>query len=337
MRGYTQLNKSMENQVNPTPNPINNNFPEKRYISTGMGILVILVMAFLLFGGVFAYQYFVVRQVSLINIEPSTNAKNSNTFVIDWTEGREYSEHVVSKEAKFTIHRQPTEYSYDKELGWPVIKNIADQQVLIKINNILDFDTNLKKYYSNTFSEFDATENNGITSIGFDVNYDKNNILSLIIHIAHYGAYPDENTINYLINLKSGEVLKFTDIFHQENAEGLLSLLNKKLQNNIDERIDFEKNENSKRIDPLAQLNACSDVEMIQILQRVKEYAIITNGDLTDFTNFKITADGVYFVFEFGFNHATHACEPEGNLILTYSELKPYISLDGLLASEIKN
>lgn len=303
----------MESPINPSP--VNNNIPERRHISTGIGILIIVSLASLFFGGVFAYQYFAMPQIPLTNTESISVVKKSDNFPINWIVGKDYSEHVGSKTAGFPIEKSSIKYT--KELEWPVIKNIPDEQVLLKINKILDFDKTIE------FTEFDATENNGITSVGFDVNYDKNNILSLTVHVSTYGAYPDEFSTNYLINLKNAELVTLSDIFYQNKINDLVGILNKKLQENVNEAI----NQNPQ----LKQDINCN---------RGMEGCMYPDGFTfteENLKNFVITSDGIKFAYDFGFPHVSQALEPNGVMILTYSQLKDYISKEGLLGSEIKN
>ena len=226
-------------------------------------------------------------------------------YPIDWQSSDDRSEHVGSKMAIFPIN--------GKELSWPVIKNISNPQVADKINKILDFNRNIE------FTNFDATEHNGIAGISFEVNYDRNNILSLTLYVSNYGAYPDESVTNYLINLANGETIKLSDIFYQNKINELIDVLNTKLQNNVKQKFDSAYPQKP---------GSCLAEDVNYDLSRSK----FTEKNI----DYKITSVGINFIYDFGFPHVIQACEPSGVVALSHDQLKDYINPNGLLGNEIK-
>jgi hypothetical protein len=238
---------------------------------------------------------------------------------MNWTKGKDYSEHIGSKHAEFVIEK-PGLGRNIKTLDWPEIKNISDQNIYNKINKLLDFDTNLKKYYGEAFSSFDATEYSGIGSMGFFSTYDKNNIISLSFWIETYGAYPDEINFVKNINIKTGDIIDIKDIIDSNKNPLLVNALNIKLQNTITDALKED---------------ACTS----SILDQFEfgktynpDYGKVTEKDLA---SFKIISTGMEFFYDFGFPHVVKACEPNIPIVLTFEELKNYALTDGLLQNEI--
>jgi hypothetical protein len=55
-----------------------------------------------------------------------------------------------------------------------------------------------------------------------------------------------------------------------------------------------------------------------------------------DLDNFAVDMAGVAFFYDYGFPNALKALEPEGELRLSWSEIKPFIKTDGLLARFVR-
>jgi hypothetical protein len=57
--------------------------------------------------------------------------------------------------------------------------------------------------------------------------------------------------------------------------------------------------------------------------------------EIENLDDFSVGRRGITFLYDAGFPHAIKAFEPQGKYFFTYSELKPYIKLEGLLGQFI--
>ncbi len=244
--------------------------------------------------------YLVVEEIKELNeseIEDLAVEKDADlVFVINWEKGEDYSNHIGSKTAEFKISENNI-----KRLSWPVVKNISNEEIIQKINEILDFDKNLENHRGLTFSEFDATNYNGIVYTNFNVNYDKNNSLSITFHVGSSGAYLSQFSFTKNIDINKGVLLSISDFTDKSETE-ILTILNNKLQ--------------------LVKDN------VIQELISQEEYndyfnELIQRGEFTeeDLNYFRITDEGIAYNFNFGFPHAFRIFEPNGLITLTWDEL----------------
>lgn len=219
-----------------------------------------------------------------------------------------------------TTHVYPKTETYffpegTKTITWPIIKNLNPKSLTDNINNTLDFNkttgTNIAEIKSNP---------QGITSTYYEVNYDQNNILSLSIFVENTGAYISTFTYNYSFDLTTGQPISSTVIFSPDKTNSLITLLNSRLQTNINQAL--------KRTDCPPDLN----VELESNKKYYPHYGNFSSDDL----DFRITYTGIEFIYNFHFPHVILACEPDSIISLTYSQLKDFIRFDGLLSVETK-
>ena len=289
-------------------------------ISTLAGIIIIIIFAILLFGGVFAYEHFAVK------IQPIVQPQNKVQNQINKDDSHNTS-HVYSEETKIDGKDSFSSEVFTKNIVWPKFRNISDANVLAKINQLLSFN-NVTGY--NLDDKELKTSSGGLTDVNYQINYDKSNILNITFITDFMGAYPSESIKSYSINLVNGEFIKPSDIFYHSKISGLLNILNSKLQDNIkQELILVGKNNQSDQSDE------CSVQDVTNSLKQAgefdKNYAKFTEENIA---GYKITSSGVEFTYNFDFPHVTQACEPNGTIFFTYDQLKDYIRSDGLLSGE---
>lgn len=299
-------------------------------ISTLVGIIIIVALAILVFGGVFTYQYFMVKPQQAIELQvqkpkvqnteqnQNLNQQVDSQPVITYTtdqDAEHNSEHVYPKDVEI----KGGTYVFQIIISWPQIKNISDKNILDNINKVLNF-----KDIIGFDDDFSTSDLHGLTGVDYVINYDKNDILNITFFSAYMGAYPSESVENYSINLTTGESIKFSDVFYQNKINDLSNVLNAKLQDNIKQRETSSSN----------QSDGCFGVN---INEDIKEFDP-NNGKFAqeDMVGFKITATGMEFTHNFGFPHVVQACQPNGKIILSYDQLKDYIDPNGLLGSEVK-
>jgi hypothetical protein len=315
-------------------------------------MVIIFAVVIFAFGGVFAYEYYFIPKTQTLNIVvptkvqiltstlPITTIEKQNLSDSNHNSEHVYSDSIIIKGKDIS----DSSIEFTKNITLPGFRNL-NINILNNINQLLGF-----KNITGCDSLDDVrctvkTSFRGLTDVDYQINYDKNNLLSISLTTTYLGLYQSENTHNYLINLMNGEVVKPTDIFYQNKISDLLNILNVKLQSNIQQELDFAKKEN-----PSGQGDMCSEETINQRLQSEKkddpnygkfmEQNLIASNDLNrkipQYTNLIIMPNGIEFIYDFMFAHAIQACQPDGVIVLSYTQLKDYIRPDGLLGSELK-
>jgi hypothetical protein len=100
---------------------------KEKGISTLIGIIIIVVAALVLFGGVFAYQYFVKSQIPNPNDQSNLNSQNSNTEIADW---KTYTNSEYGFEIKY-----PDEWGPPQEGTKNDFLTFGKQGIFIELHN----------------------------------------------------------------------------------------------------------------------------------------------------------------------------------------------------------
>ncbi|MCY7345215.1 MAG: hypothetical protein LH614_03260, partial [Pyrinomonadaceae bacterium] len=66
--------------------------------------------------------------------------------------------------------------------------------------------------------------------LSYKVNYNKNGVLDIALTQDGSGAYPDQSTVNLVVDLKSGEPVKFADVFKTNSLAKFAEAVNTKLK-----------------------------------------------------------------------------------------------------------
>lgn len=197
---------------------------------------------------------------------------------------------------------------------YPVIRGLSDPRVLRRVQLLLQvnnaFDSSLAEYREDTWLDV----------FFFKVNYNKNFILDITFTQSGSGAYPDTHKKHVAINLKNGGVIKASDVFANDKLGVLATLVNRKLQTELNEILK----ENS---------GTGSDAEDIRVIKESQEVLEFKAENLDDFS---VGPKGITFLYDAGYPHAIQAFEPNGRYFFSYSELKPYIKRDGLLGQFVE-
>lgn len=197
---------------------------------------------------------------------------------------------------------------------YPVISGLSDPKVLRRVQSLLQvknaFDTSLAEYREDTW----------LDEFTFKVNYNRNYILDITFTQSGSGAYPDTHTKHIAINLKTGSIIKASDVFVGDRLGSLASLVNRKLQSELNQIL--KDNSESK-----------SDAEDTGVIKESQEVLEFRSENLDDFS---VGAKGLTFLYDAGYPHAIQAFEPNGRYFFSYSELKPYIKRDGLLGQFVQ-
>ncbi|HLN98270.1 MAG TPA: hypothetical protein VK208_07385 [Pyrinomonadaceae bacterium] len=193
-------------------------------------------------------------------------------------------------------------------LTYPVIGGLSGP-VLRRVRSMLDFknifDYSLQEYRDDTW----------LDEFSYQVNHNGNYLLDITFMQSGSAAYPDDQSKHFLINLKTGRLVKAADAFQPAGLVPLSILVNRKLQEELKEILE-DLNESK------------SDPEDIRIAKEAQEPLEFKVEHLNDFS---VGDKGVTFLYDAGYPHVIKAFEPDGQYFFSYAELKPYIKPNGPL------
>ncbi|MBS1792497.1 MAG: hypothetical protein JSS81_01515 [Acidobacteria bacterium] len=157
----------------------------------------------------------------------------------------------------------------------------------------------------------------------FKVNYNRGGLLDITLTEEGTAAYPDAQTKTLVVDLKSGEAVKFADVFDQSKAGEFARLVDRKLKTEaaaIVKRIDKgEFGDNGKEAD-----------------DALKEQLTGLEFTADSFDEFSISDKGVTILYDAGFPHVVEAAEPAGRYFFAWAELKAFVRTDGLFGRFVK-
>jgi hypothetical protein len=227
-------------------------------------------------------------------------------------------DHAVIQRRRLVLIRPPEiakRFPHKKQavVNYPVVSGLSPA-VLRRVRALFDFknifDYSLKEYREDAWlEEFD-----------YVVNYNANNLLDITFSQTGSGAYPDEQSKHFLIDLRNGSLVKAADVFVVEKMPELIA--------NLDAKLHMEL----KQI--LEQLRLShSDAEDLKIASEAQEPLTYTQENLD---NFSVGSKGITFLYDAGYPHAIQAFAPNGRYFFTYAQLKPFIKPDGPLGQFIR-
>jgi hypothetical protein len=197
---------------------------------------------------------------------------------------------------------------------YPVISGLSPA-ILRRVRSLLDFknifDYSLKEYREDTW----------LAEFGYAVNHNADHLLDITFTQDGSGAYPDNQTKHFLINLRNGKVVKATDAFQSAKFAELAAAVDKKLQAEL-KKID-EENETPNAETPEDKAMRREAYEALKF-------------EVQNLDEFSVGRKGVTFLYDAGFPHVIRALEPDGRYFFSYSELKPFIKPDGPLGQFVR-
>jgi hypothetical protein len=192
-------------------------------------------------------------------------------------------------------------------LRWPLVVGEDGDPAVELMNAALDFELITGEPLEAVVENY-AGCGRGLVGADFEVNTDCAGILDITIVTEWLGAYP--STSRHYVNLdtETGAVLTPADLFSPGGMPELAALLDDTLQ----ARIAARELAMGEELEPLLTGDTRFDVE--------------------DLSSFSILPGGVVFHFDFAFPHAALAAEPDGDILLPYAALSPWIPADSPLA-----
>lgn len=163
----------------------------------------------------------------------------------------------------------------------------------------------------------ELTEMQWLSEADFEEVFNKDGVLTMQLWMEGSGAYTDGVTKYVVIDVAKGDRLTLAAAF--TDLPGLIAAVKKK------QDAEVEKTIKEIKADP--EFAADDDPK------RLFEY---TNFEEKDLDNFAVDMAGVAFFYDYGFPNVIKALEPTGEYRLSWSEIKPFIKQDGLLARFVR-
>jgi hypothetical protein len=225
---------------------------------------------------------------------------------------------IITPKKTIYTRKQPKIDAWKKrvEVRYPIVSRSAALAPATKrkLENTISywrvFETSLAESLSETW----------LDSLDYAINYNKNSILDISLTIDGSGAYPDATTRNIIVNLKTGEQVKFSDVFKTEMREKLAEMADRKLQ--------IEKKELVAQIEKGDETREQKD--------SLKEQINALKFTVEDFDEFSVGDKGATIFYDARFPHVIRALQPDGRYFFSYNELKFFIKTDSVLSQFIR-
>ena len=161
----------------------------------------------------------------------------------------------------------------------------------------------------------EVAEGTWLRSIDYEVDFNRNDILSLTYMMEGMGAYPTGTVRPISVRISTGKPLGVEETFRPEGRKTLAGFIDQRLQKAIKAKLaELEPGDREELRDMLANRKGGKPVFRIKNLE-----------------GFEVVEDGVAFFYEFDFNHATLAWEPEESFVLSFQELWTFLDKKGPL------
>jgi hypothetical protein len=204
------------------------------------------------------------------------------------------------KEQGFPAYKQAT-------LRIPSITAGPNATVLKQVQAAIDPKNVLGESVKELETEFKST--GWLSSVTYQVDYNKNSIVQLTYTKEGVGAYPSTFKFYVAVDLQTGRVVKVADLFTPEGLEKVADSINQSMQ---------------KRIQTAIAKNANQDTDLKSRLSG-KQFQV------ENLNTFVIGEKGITFIYDFDFPHVIQALAPDGKFFLSYTELQPFLKPIGRL------
>lgn len=218
---------------------------------------------------------------------------------------------VITPKKTIYTRRKPTEeYKKTFIVTRPIVK-ASTPALSKKIEIAISFEKNSNFKLSEEMGEYQWLE-----EAGYEVVYNKNGLLDIILSSEGSGAYPSMSNNEVVINTKSGNRVKAVDIF--TNLVGLAAKVRKNQLAEIKKaKEDYKKDPDSADFDG-------------------SEYFDTAKFTAQELNDFSVSDKGVSFKYDYGFPHVALALQPDGTFFYEWTALKPFIKRGGLLEKLVR-
>ncbi len=161
-----------------------------------------------------------------------------------------------------------------------------------------------------------------LSSLDYDVKYNKHNILDIWLIMEGVGAYPDGSIRHLVFDARTGKMLGIPDLFAASQMPDLLAKIRSVMRRHEDASV-----KESKEVRETLAYYRESSPEFHLTPEKI---------EFKNLSGFTVSDTGITFIYDYAFAHAVEALEPPGEFYLSYIELKPFIRTDGLLARFVR-
>jgi len=162
----------------------------------------------------------------------------------------------------------------------------------------------------------EINESHWLSEADFEVDHNANGLLSVALTVSGVGAYPDDSTQHIVLNSRTGARLVPVGLF--DDLSSLAAKADKKLQDEI--RAAKKKIKEDKE---------SSEMDVEELFDGKK-------FDVGSLNEYSVNKAGITFYYDYGFPHVIESLRPGGEIKFSWTEIKPYIKPDGLLAVFIR-
>ena len=217
---------------------------------------------------------------------------------------------ITPKKMTYTRPKPISDYKKTFTVTYPKIK-AATPALSKKIENTISY-----QKVSNLNIEEEKTEVQWLEDASYEVGYNKNGVLTITLSVEGSGAYPSMYSKTVVVDLKTGNRITPQSAF--TNLTGLAAKAKSA------QKVEIEKSIEEIKADP-----------------ENKDFESFDQFEEADFKvehldEFSVDDKGVTFIYDYGFPHVIQALQPEGKYFFSWTEIKPFIKRDGLLAKFVR-
>jgi len=217
---------------------------------------------------------------------------------------------VTPKKVTYTRRKPIADFKKTFTVNYPKVK-ASNAALSKKIEDSISFEKNGMFNLKEEMGEYQWLE-----EADFTVGYNKNGVLSVNLFVTGTAAYPSSLNKNIVVDLKTGNKVRPSDVF--TNLNGLIAKVKQIQKREVQEGIERIKKEPDYDQDNPQNLFDATDFK------------------LANLEGFSVDEKGVTFFYDYGFPHVIEALEPDGQYFLSWKEIKPYIKPAGLLGKFIR-
>ncbi len=229
---------------------------------------------------------------------------------------------IVIQPKKTVYTRKGKEVQKEKRtfvVTYPLFNGTMSTAAKKKIENTISY----WRVFETTLAE-NLGEYEWLSEMSYVVKYNKNGILDIALTQEGSAAYPDQSTKELIVDLKTGEQVKFSDAFKTDSLDKFAKMVNKKLE--------VEKQAIIKSIDK----GAFGEENGKEANDSLKEQIGGLSFTAESFNEYSISDKGVTILYDAEFPHVIQAAQPDGQYFFSWTELKSFIKPDGLLGKFIR-
>jgi hypothetical protein len=214
---------------------------------------------------------------------------------------------LQSKRVTFTRGTQGQDSYKQATVEYPILVGGPNPAVLKQAQETIGLKAVLGASIEEIEKDFKAE--GWLSSITYQVNYNKNSILQLTYQKDGVSAYPNTFYDYIAVDLQTGKAITVADLFSKERTGKVAALINQEMQKRIQKTIAQHRDQD---IDLKSRL--ANQQFQVQNLSR-----------------FVIEEKGIRFIYDFEFPHVIKALAPDGRFFLSYEQLNPFFQPVGRL------